>query len=113
MSDKITYDQADQLLGIELAQLLTQEQILATMHGAPISEIENGGGILKNVGDAIASMKDNNIGTATALKTISGTMADDHQSQVIASTMQSLLDTTRNNNGNILTQVAMANAHYR
>lgn len=39
MADKITYDQADQLLGINLAQELTLEQILATLQGNPTASV--------------------------------------------------------------------------
>ena len=37
MADKITYEQADMLLGINMAQELTLEQILATLQGGSIS----------------------------------------------------------------------------
>ena len=87
MADKITYDQADQLLGINLAQELTLEQILATLRGGSLD---------------YTPMFDSLVGD---------TKANDEQSQLIANTLQALADVQRSGQDNILTQVAMANSH--
>ena len=87
MADKITYDQADPLLGINLAQELTLEQILATLRGGSLN---------------YTPMFDSLVGD---------TRANDEQSQLIANTLQTLANIQQNGNDNILTQVAMANSH--
>ena len=86
MADKITYDQADQLLGTSLAQLLVQEQILATLHGGSVSYTPSG--------------------TLTG-----GSVADNEQSQLMLATMQSMSQMMQDRQDGILTQVAMANSH--
>jgi hypothetical protein len=87
MADKITYDQADQLLGINLAQELTLEQILATLQGNPNVPVMN-----------YRSLQ-------------SATSIDEEQTGLINATLQSMAELTRMNGDNLLTQVALANSH--
>ena len=86
MSDKITYDQADQLLGINLAQELTLEQILATLRGGSMPIIPQ-----------------------SLLSTTQG--QDDSQSQLILASLQSMSGIMSAGSDAMLTQVAMANSH--
>lgn len=61
MADKITYDQADQLLGINLAQELTLEQILATLQGKPVLSTYTGYSndeVSRQVASTLQGMKD-------------------------------------------------------
>ena len=98
MADKITYDQADQLLGINLAQELTLEQILATLRGT--SPVISSDGLFDSQGyyPALDSL-------------VGSTQANDEQTRQIASTLQALADVQHTGNDNILTQVAMANSY--
>ena len=86
MADKITYDQADQLLGINLAQELTLEQILATLRGGSMPIIPQ-----------------------SLLSTTQG--QDDSQSQLILASLQSMSGIMSAGSDAMLTQVAMANSH--
>jgi truncated hemoglobin YjbI len=89
MADKITYDQADQLLGINLAQELTLEQILATLRENYVSPV-GGGGLTWQSANGVQS---------------------DEQIRLISATLQSIADVQQTGNDNILTQVVMANSH--
>lgn len=81
MADKITYDQADQLLGINLAQELTLEQILATIQGRSV------------------------------IPTFTSTLANEEMSRQVAATLQAMSEVSRAGSDNILTQLATANSH--
>ena len=87
MADKITYDQADQLLGINLAQELTLEQILATLRGDSL---------------AYTPMFDSLTGASAV---------NDEQSKLMLATMQDMAAMMQDRQDGILTQVAMANSH--
>jgi hypothetical protein len=90
IADKITYDQAEQLLGINLAQEMTLEQILATLQGKPNfvpSEYATGAAFGRDV------------------------TGNDEQSKLINATLTSMAQLTQQSHDNILTQVAMANSH--
>lgn len=81
MADKITYDQADQLLGINLAQELTLEQILATIQGRSV------------------------------IPTFTSTLANEEMSRQVAATLQAMSEVSRAGSDNILMQLATANSH--
>jgi hypothetical protein len=89
MADKITYDQADQLLGINLAQELTLEQILATLQGKDIVSVGGSGMSWQSMSSA----------------------QNDEQGKLINATLTNFAQMTQQNHDNILTQVAMANSH--
>ena len=87
MSDKITYDQADQLLGINLAQELTLEQILATL-------------------------RDDSLDYTPTFDSLTGASAvNEEQSKLILATIQNMAAMMQDRQDGILTQVAMANSH--
>ena len=90
MADKITYDQADQLLGINLAQELTLEQILATLRGSAV---------LPSVPASVLT------GAS------SGQDRSDEQGKIILAYMQTLADVTRAGSEELSAQMAEANSH--
>jgi hypothetical protein len=87
MADKITYDQADQLLGVNIAQQLTLEQILATLQGGKV------------------------VPSAYTLGTGAGLTGNDEQSKLILANLQSMSAMMQDRQDAMLTQVAMANSH--
>lgn len=89
MADKITYDQADQLLGINLAQELTLEQILAELQGKDVLRVG---------------------GSGMSWQSMTGSQ-NDEQGKLINATLTNFAQMTQQNHDNILTQVAMANSH--
>jgi hypothetical protein len=89
MADKSTYDQADQLLGINLAQELTLEQILAELQGKDVLRVGGSGMTWQSASSA----------------------QNDEQGKLINATLTNFAQMTQMNHDNILTQVAMANSH--
>lgn len=88
MADKITYDQADQLLGINIAQELTLEQILAELKGGAVIQ-------------------------TSPYKLPVSTVTNDDGDEQLTATLLSMIDLTRIGNDNILSQFTMANDHLR
>ena len=87
MADKITYDQADQLLGVNLAQEMTLEQILSVLKG------------------------DATLSTPMFKALTENASGNDEISSQIQTTLQSLAMITQTCNESMLAQVAIANSH--
>lgn len=107
MSEKITYDQADQLLGINLAQELTLEQILATLKENWTEGTANNS-LFDNL-DEIAAEANMRSNYHTAM--LGNTQANDEQSKLMLATMQNMAAMMQDRQDGILTQMAVANSH--
>jgi hypothetical protein len=78
-------------LGINLAQELTLEQILATLQGKDVISVGNASSSL--LGQTAAGIN------------------NDEQNRLINNTLMNMAQLTQQSHDNILTQVAMANSH--